>query len=446
MPWSSVSMRESRRRHAHHRRLRARATCTSAANAMRAPASRSESAVFLSDFRRIEISQYDAGRELRLRALRDRASPIWSNDDTQFKAGADITWKASPNLWLGGDAQSRLRPGRERRAGGRLLGDRDRVHRQAAVLHREPGHLRSAHAGQRPAHLHAPHRRRAGRRQRRVLRHRCRAEADRHGGLAGVRRVRRAGRRLSTRTSAACSPRRALALPLRARARRLSGHLDRSSVARSRRAGQRGRLRADAERLVARRRSGHSLRYRRQAGVGSSRRLRSLAADRLQPLRAAHAHAEAAVHRRSVRPERSGLHGAQLAAPGRVGDESSRSSAPPTGRISGETQRLYLYYRENDAGQRLQSRVQLSRDVQYASAWRAYEELRYLTERRRRSDLARQRAGAARRPRRAAMSTSPRRASATGSSPSAATCSSRACEDYSGLAAVRRPPGIRPRS
>jgi hypothetical protein len=48
-------------------------------------------------------------------------------------------------------------------------------------------------------------------------------------------------------------------------------------------------------------------------------------------------------------------------------------------RINGESQRLYAYYRENAAGQRLQSRLQLSRTVQYASNWSAYEELRYLT-------------------------------------------------------------------
>ena len=49
------------------------------------------------------------------------------------------------------------------------------------------------------------------------------------------------------------------------------------------------------------------------------------------------------------------------------------------GRINGESQRLYAYYRENEVGQRLPSRVQLSRTVQYASNWNAYEELRYLT-------------------------------------------------------------------
>ena len=37
------------------------------------------------------------------------------------------------------------------------------------------------------------------------------------------------------------------------------------------------------------------------------------------------------------------------------------------------------------SGERLQSRIQLSRDVQYASDWRSYEELRFVTERHRRS-------------------------------------------------------------
>jgi Domain of unknown function (DUF5916) len=50
-----------------------------------------------------------------------------------------------------------------------------------------------------------------------------------------------------------------------------------------------------------------------------------------------------------------------------------------TGRVSGETQRLYMFYRENGLGERLQSRVQVSRDVQYASVWSAYQELRYVT-------------------------------------------------------------------
>jgi hypothetical protein len=59
--------------------------------------------------------------------------------------------------------------------------------------------------------------------------------------------------------------------------------------------------------------------------------------------------------------------------------ETNRRIASADGeRISGETQRLYLLYKENDDGTRLQPRLQVSRDVQYASSWRAYEELRFL--------------------------------------------------------------------
>ncbi len=58
-------------------------------------------------------------------------------------------------------------------------------------------------------------------------------------------------------------------------------------------------------------------------------------------------------------------------------DSSRRiASGNESARVSGETQRLYLVYRENTLSQRLQSRVQLSRSVQYRSAWLAYEELR----------------------------------------------------------------------
>lgn len=60
-------------------------------------------------------------------------------------------------------------------------------------------------------------------------------------------------------------------------------------------------------------------------------------------------------------------------------DTSRRVAAAGTdSRVSGETQRLYLQYRENLDGERLQSRVQLSRDVQYTSAWRAYQDVRFI--------------------------------------------------------------------
>ncbi|MFC4310277.1 DUF5916 domain-containing protein [Steroidobacter flavus] len=59
--------------------------------------------------------------------------------------------------------------------------------------------------------------------------------------------------------------------------------------------------------------------------------------------------------------------------------ETNYRVASDGGRVSGETQRLYTFYRENTDGQRLQSRFALSRDVSYASSWKAFEELRYVT-------------------------------------------------------------------
>ena len=139
-----------------------RAICSIATSAMPARASPAKSAVFLSDFRRIEIAQYDAGRELRLRAVRARCISDLVERRHAVQGRRRHHLEAVAESVARGDAESGFRPGRERRAGRGLLRDRNRVHRQAAVLHREPGHFRSAHAGQRPAHLHAPHRRRAG--------------------------------------------------------------------------------------------------------------------------------------------------------------------------------------------------------------------------------------------------------------------------------------------
>ena len=70
--------------------------------------------------------------------------------------------------------------------------------------------------------------------------------------------------------------------------------------------------------------------------------------------------------------ERNSLQQAEWETFRRVAADSS------TSRVSGETQRLQLQYRENLDGERLQSRVLVSRDVQYRSAWRAFEELRYI--------------------------------------------------------------------
>jgi hypothetical protein len=60
--------------------------------------------------------------------------------------------------------------------------------------------------------------------------------------------------------------------------------------------------------------------------------------------------------------------------------ETTRSVSPAESgsRINGETQRLHLLYKENADGDRLQPRLLVSRNIRYASAWRAYQELRFL--------------------------------------------------------------------
>jgi len=60
-------------------------------------------------------------------------------------------------------------------------------------------------------------------------------------------------------------------------------------------------------------------------------------------------------------------------------ETNHRIASRSGGRVNGETQRLYSFYRENMQGERLQSRLALSRDVQYASAWQAFQEVRYVT-------------------------------------------------------------------
>lgn len=59
-------------------------------------------------------------------------------------------------------------------------------------------------------------------------------------------------------------------------------------------------------------------------------------------------------------------------------ETNRRITGRATKGTTGEAQRFYFQYRENTRGQRLPSRLQASRDVQYASAWREYEELRIL--------------------------------------------------------------------
>ena len=88
------------RRHAHDRHVRARAICSSAASATPARASPAKPRCFFPTSGAFQISQHDAGRQLRLRAVRRPCISDFVDDHTRFKAGADINWKISPNLWL----------------------------------------------------------------------------------------------------------------------------------------------------------------------------------------------------------------------------------------------------------------------------------------------------------------------------------------------------------
>jgi hypothetical protein len=98
VPWSSVSMRKA-----------AADTRTIGIYAARflyergeryaCPGISNESEVFLSDFRRVSISQYEAAQSFDFVPYATVRSDL-VRDDTQFKAGADITWKISPDLSL----------------------------------------------------------------------------------------------------------------------------------------------------------------------------------------------------------------------------------------------------------------------------------------------------------------------------------------------------------
>ena len=257
------------------------------------------------------------GRELRLRAVCDRALRP-GNDSTQFKAGADITWKVSPNLWLG----ATLNPDFGQVESDELVVDFSAI--ETVFTDKRPFFTENQGIFdlRTPTNGQLIYTRRIGA-----------APDDFSEGSSDIDvAVKLTGTANSLVYGAFMAQERdyrddfgrlfaasRVALPLRGRAHRLPGHLDRPSPARSRRRGQRDRLRADAERLVARVGAAHPLRHR--PGRDQHRRLRSVAADGLQPLCPAHAHPQAPVHRRPFRPERPRLHGAQLAAPGRVGHE-----------------------------------------------------------------------------------------------------------------------------
>jgi Domain of unknown function (DUF5916) len=98
VPWSSISMRESG---ADTRTIGIYASRYLFERGERyaCPGISSDSEVFLSDFRRFTVSQYQSAATFDFVPYATARSDL-VNDHTQFKAGADITWKPSQNLRL----------------------------------------------------------------------------------------------------------------------------------------------------------------------------------------------------------------------------------------------------------------------------------------------------------------------------------------------------------
>ena len=274
IPWSSISMRESARRDAHHRRVWHALSVTSAANAMPArasPAKRRCSSPISSASRFRSTSRRRASTS----CLTARRSPISSTNIRDFKAGADINWKVSPNLWLA----ATLNPDFGQVESDELVVDFSAI--ETVFTDKRPFFTENQGIFdlRTPANGQLVYTRRigaaTGRWQQRPLRTSTpqlkltgTAGSVVYGGFVAQEDDYR------SRMSAACSRRPAPLLPLRACALRLSGHVDRSPVAGSRRAGQCGRLRTHAERELAHQRPAHPLRYRHQRRrcTGSSAR------------------------------------------------------------------------------------------------------------------------------------------------------------------------------
>ena len=139
--------------------------------------------------RTMEMTKYSQS----LLAMTPYVSGLYDNvdDDSDFDAGADMFWKPNGQFQL----TATLNPDFGQVESDDLVvnfeRDRNLHQRQAAVLHREPGHLRIHHAVRfQPAPLHPPCRRARRRRQRRRRHHRG-GQAQRQHRRDQVRRVRR---------------------------------------------------------------------------------------------------------------------------------------------------------------------------------------------------------------------------------------------------------------
>jgi hypothetical protein len=390
IPWSSISMRESR---AEMRTIGVYGSRYLYERGERyaCPGITSEAAVFLSDFRRLQISQHESAASFDVVPYGTSISDF-VDEHTQFKAGADITWKASPNLWLA----ATLNPDFGQVESDELVVDFAAV--ETVFTDKRPFFTENQGIFdlRTPANGQLVYTRRIGA----ATDDATSASSDIdaalkltgatgsivYGGFVAQEDGYRSGSgRLFAATRAA--------LPLD-RARfgylgtwtdrpfldrdalinavdyeltpsdnwRVSGQLIRSDI------GTSGVSALEYERGVGAiprsERNTHGYESWLQVDINRSAPLmhtmKLLYIDDLFDLNDL------------GYMERNALKQVEWETNHRI---ASRSG----GRVSGETQRLYSFYRENMQGERLQSRLALSRDVQYASAWQAFQEVRYVT-------------------------------------------------------------------
>ena len=385
VPWSSISMRES---DADTRKIGIYATRYLFERGERyaCPGISSDSEVFLSDFRRVSISQHDPAASFDFVPYATMRSDL-VDDDTQFKAGADLNWKISPNLWLA----ATLNPDFGQVESDELVVDFSAI--ETVFTDKRPFFTENQGIFdlRTPANGQLIYTRRVGA-----------APDDFSAGSSDIdAAVKLTGTAHSLvygaflaqesdyredvgRVFAATR----VALPLeRARIGYLGTWTDHPFLDRD------ALINAVDFELTPNdwwRVSGQAVRSDiGHAGVG----IAAFGVQRSEPdTNGYEAWLQTDFNRSSPLThtlkllyiddrfdlndlgymERNSLHQVEWETNRRVGGARE-------GRINAETQRLYTYYRENAEGQRLQSRFQLSRTVVYASNWNAYQELRYVT-------------------------------------------------------------------
>ncbi|MGH8235444.1 MAG: DUF5916 domain-containing protein [Steroidobacteraceae bacterium] len=373
VPWSSISMRESRT-DTRTIGIYANRYLFDRGERYACPGLNIESEVFLSDFRRVSISQYDSATSFDFVPYATARTDL-VNDDTQFKAGADITWKVSPNLWLA----ATLNPDFGQVESDELVVDFSAI--ETVFTDKRPFFTENQGIFdlRTPTNGQLIYTRRIGA-----------APDDFSEGSSDIDvAVKLTGTANSLVYGAFLAQERdyrddfgrlfaasRVALPLQgARVGYLGTWTDHPLLDRT------AAVNAIDYELTPNdwwRVSGQLIRSDiGQAGTSTDGYQAWLQTDfnRSAPL----------THTLKLLyiddhfdlndlgyMERNSLRQVEW-------DTNRRVVGAAEGRINGESQRLYAYYRENEAGQRLQSRLQLSRTVQYTSVWTAYQELRYLT-------------------------------------------------------------------